>query len=130
MPDSRSRTHDTRKKVITCFTKSMGLAHCAAIHIVQKSFHEMEQESKNVITFMKNKIAGKDPWYIINIDQSPISYLFHSSKTIETKGTRTIHMCTSTTITKQGKLAVTIDASRKMLPPMLIFKGAPNGKNR
>jgi len=76
---------------------------------------------------MKDKVSGKDPWDIINMDQSPIPYSFHSGKMIETKGTKTIHLRTSTSDTKLVTLAVTVDTSGKMLPPMLIFKGAPNG---
>ena len=42
------------------------------------------------------------------------------------KGKKTIHLCASTADTKRVTLASTVDASRKMLPPMLIFKGATN----
>ena len=51
-----------------------------------------------------------------------------SRKTLKTKGTRTIHLHASTSDTKRVTLAVTVDVSGKMLPPMLIFKGAPNGR--
>ena len=79
---------------------------------------------------MKDKIAGKDPCYIINMDQSHIPYSFHSSKMLETKGMRMIHICASAADTKQVTHAVTLDANRKMLPSMLIFKGVPNGNDR
>jgi hypothetical protein len=46
---------------------------------------------------------------------------------LENKGKKTIHVHASTNVTKQVMLAVTIGASGKMLPPMLIFKGTPNG---
>ena len=75
---------------------------------------------------MKNKLVEYNPCDVINMDQSPIPYSFHSSKTLEVKGTKTIHVRSSTADTKRVTLAVTIDATRKMLPPMLIIKGMPN----
>jgi hypothetical protein len=76
---------------------------------------------------MKNKISGKDPSHIINMDQTSIPYSFHSNKTLKLKGSKTIHIHVSTTDTKRVTLAVTFDGSSKMLPPRLIFEGATNG---
>ena len=76
---------------------------------------------------MKDKVSEKDACDIIKMDQSPIPYSFHSGKMLETKGTRTIHLRVSTLDTKRVTLAVTVVASRKMLPPMLIFKATLNG---
>jgi hypothetical protein len=42
------------------------------------------------------------------------------------KGKKTVHVRASMADTMRVTLAVTVDASRKMLPPMLIFKGATN----
>ena len=42
------------------------------------------------------------------------------------KGKKTVHVRASMADTKRVTLAVTVDASGKMLPPMLIFKGATN----
>jgi hypothetical protein len=62
------------------------------------------------------------------MDQTPIAYSFHSNKTLESKGARTVHVRALTTDTKRVTLAVTVEASGRMLPPLLIFKGAANGK--
>jgi hypothetical protein len=87
---------------------------------------EME-ESRHFIVTMKDKVADKDPSDIINMDQTPIPFSFHSNKTLERKGTRTIHVHASTSDTKRVTLAAIVDASGRMLPPMLIFKCAANG---
>ena len=76
---------------------------------------------------MRMKLKGKEPCNIINMDQTPIPYSFHSNKTLKNKGARSVHIHSSTTDTKRVTLAITLDASRNMLPPVLIFKGAPNG---
>jgi len=82
----------------------------------------MEEEPKDFIGFMKNKIAGKDPCGIINMDQTTIIASFQSIKMLETKGLRTIHVHESTTDTKRITLAATVDVSRKMLSPLLTLQ--------
>ncbi len=77
---------------------------------------------------MKEKMSDIDPLNIINMDQTPIPYSYHSSKTLEKKGSKTIHVRASTTDTKRVTLAVTVDGGGNMLPPMLIFKGTVNGR--
>ena len=128
LPSFRDKSLEAKKKAVNGFTKKMGLAHRVATHTAQRNYQETEEESRHFIQFMKDKVSGKDPCDIINMDQSPIPYSFHSDKTLETKGTRTIHLRASTLDTKRVTFAVTVDTSRKMLPPMLIFKGAPNGR--
>jgi hypothetical protein len=44
------------------------------------------------------------------------------------KGKKTVHICASMADTKRVTLTVTVDASGKMLQPMLIFKGTTNGR--
>ena len=76
---------------------------------------------------MRMKTVGKDPYDIINMDQTPIPYSFHSNKTLEKKGARSVHVRASTSDTKRVTLAITLDGGGNMLPPLLIFKGAKNG---
>jgi hypothetical protein len=122
----RSKFLDFKKKVVTCFTKS-GLSHVAVTHTTQNNFQEMEEESNHFIEFMKVKVVMNKPYDIINVDQTPIPYSFHSSKMLDTKGSKMIHVHALTAVTKLVTLAVTFDPSGKMLLPMLIFKGALNG---
>jgi hypothetical protein len=49
---------------------------------------------------MKDKMSGKDPSHIINMDQTPIPYSVHTNKTLELKGLNTIHVHASTMDTK------------------------------
>ena len=68
---------------------------------------------------MKEKFVGIYPDHILNIDQTLIP-MIHDTKTI--------HICAPAIDTKSVTLAATVTANRKMLPPMLIFKGATNGR--
>ena len=124
LPNFMMKTINAREKVVNRFTKQMGLTHRAAMHTAQKDHHETKEESRHFIEMMRDKVADKDPALILNMDQTPIPFSFHATKTLEKKGTKTIHVCSSTSDTKRVTLAVTIDASGRMLPPMLIFKDA------
>jgi hypothetical protein len=126
LPNFMSKSINAREKAVLRFTKQMGLSHRAATHTAQKNYHETMEESRHFIEMMKYKVADKDPALIINMDQTPIPFSFHSAKTLEKKGTKTIHVRASTSETKRVTLAATVDASGRMLPPMLIFKGAVN----
>jgi hypothetical protein len=128
LPAFREKTLLARNAAVGRFVKKMGLSHHAATHTAQKHYKETKEEASHFIEFMRTKLEGKDPCDIINMDQTPIPYSFHSNRTLENRGTRTVHVRASTTDTKRVTLAVTLDAAGNMLPPMMIFKGAPNGR--
>ena len=126
LPAFRDKPLNARKKAVLRFTKRVGLSYRVATHTAQKNFQETKEESRHFIEFIKDKVSMKDPADIINMDQTPIPFLFHAGRTLERKGSRTIHICMSTVDTKQVRLTVTVDASGQMMPPFLVFKGAAN----
>jgi len=71
---------------------------------------------------MKEKVASVDPEDILNMNQTPIPFLYHSTRTLEKKGSKMINVQSSTMDTKQVSLAAAIEASSQMLPLMLVFK--------
>ena len=77
---------------------------------------------------MKTKVHGRNPNDILNMDQMPIPFTLPSNRTLEKKGTQTIHACTSTTDTKRATLAAAVTGSGKLLTPFLISKGETNGR--
>jgi hypothetical protein len=118
---------NAQEKAVIHFTRAMGLSCRATTHTAQKNYHKTMEESHHFIEMMWDKVADRDPTLIINMDQTPIPFSFHSAKTLEKNGTRTIHVHASTSDTKRVTLAATVDASGRMLPLMLIFKGAAKG---
>jgi hypothetical protein len=92
LPNFRGKSIIAKNLVVVCFTKSIRLSNRVATYTTQKHFQETKQESKHFIKFMKAKLVGKDPCDIINMDQTPILYSFHSNKMIKNKGARTIHV--------------------------------------
>jgi hypothetical protein len=126
-PNFMTKSINAHKKAVLCFTKQMGLIHSATVHTAQKNYHVTREESCHFIEIMRDKVVDKDPTLIINMDQTPIPFSFHATKTLEKKGMKTIHVCSSTSDMKRVTLAAMVDVSGGMLLPMLIFKGAANG---
>ena len=60
--------------------------------------------------------------------QTPIPFIFNSKMTLEVVGARTVHVHKSTKSTKCATAAITVTSSGKMLQPLLVFKGAKNGR--
>ena len=128
LPAFRDKTTRAKELAVHRFTKSVGLTQRAATHTAQKHYTETEDDAKDFIAMMKTKVQGRNQDDILNMDQTPIPYSYHASKTLDVKGKKTIHARASTTDTKRVTLAATVTASGKMLPPFLIFKGKPNGR--
>lgn len=105
----------------------IGLFHHAATYTVKKTFQGMEEDFWNFIKLMSDNVKEYDPCDIINIDQAPILYSYHSNRKIEMKAKKTVHVLALATDTKRVTVAITISVSGKMLLPILFFKGARNG---
>lgn len=120
VPTLKDKTVPAQEQIVRRFTKSLGLTYHSAPHTVQKHFKETENDAKDVITMTKDCLAAWNKGNILNLDQMPIAYSFHPSKTFESKGMKTIKVHASNTDTKHVMAAATITASGKMLPPFKI----------
>jgi hypothetical protein len=98
-----------------------------ANHTAQKHFQETEDCLRDFIAMMQERTVDQNRDNILNMDETPIAYSYHSNKSLDTKGFRTIHVCASMTDTKRVTVMSTVTASGKMHLPLMIFKGAPNG---
>jgi hypothetical protein len=79
---------------------------------------------------MRHIVAGsnQDRHFILNMDQSPVYFVMSAKRTLELIGKQTIHIRTMADDTKRTTIVVTITADGTLLPSMIIFKGAPNGR--
>ncbi len=80
--------------------------------------------------FIENACAclmGRDPHYVINMDQNPVYFSMHSKKALSKIGLKTVPILTSMNDTRHVTFAATITASSDQLIPMVIFKGCPTG---
>jgi hypothetical protein len=88
---------------------------------------DTEAYAKDFIAVMKSKLQEWNLEDVLNMDQTPIPFSFHSNMTLEVKGAWTVHSHASTTETMRVTLATTVTASGKMLAPFLIINGKPQG---
>ena len=110
--------------------KVQGLVHCLGTHESQKAPEETQTVALDFMEVIHPKLQLQccNKAFIVNMDQTPILFTFNSKTTLEGLGARTVHVHKSTNNTKCTTAAITVTASRKMLPPLLVFKGAKNGR--
>jgi hypothetical protein len=117
-----------KKASVARFVKKMGYTHRIGTHVAQKNYKDTEEDALQFIVMMREKVALMDPDDVLNMDQTPIPYSYHTSRTLELKGKRTIHVRSSTSDTKRATLAAAVSGSGKLLKPFLIFKGKSDGR--
>ena len=107
-----------------------GLVHCLGTHESQKAPKETQTGALDFMQVIcpKLKLQCCNKAFILNMDQTPIPFTFNYKTTMEVVGARTVHVCKSTNDTKHATAAITVAASGKMPPLLLVFKGAKNGR--
>jgi hypothetical protein len=61
------------------------------------------------------------------MDQTPVYFSYHCSKTLAKRGIKTVHVCKTTSDTGRATCALTCTAAGDFLRPMLIYKGKAKG---
>ena len=87
----------------------------------------MENAVQEFMSLMRHKVTNMNPDHVLNMDQTPIPFLYPNKRTWEEKGLKTVHSQASTTDTKRATLAATVTMIGEVLLPLLIFKAAKNG---
>jgi hypothetical protein len=72
------------------FTHVIRLAQHAATHTAQLHFAETVDDEEDFIAMMRVKVQGRNPNNILNMDQIPIPYSYHSNKMLEVIESQTI----------------------------------------
>ena len=112
------------------FLKSHRITIRAATHESQRAPEEVKGEALDFISIMRPLVAAPNRHqdFVINMDQTPIFFTMTPSTTLEPVGGRSVHVRSSTSSTMRVTAAVTVTASGKILPTMLVFKGKPGGR--
>jgi hypothetical protein len=125
LPGLEEKTSRAHELVVHRFTRSISFTYHCAMHTAQKHFMDTEAYAKDFIAVMKSKLEGRNLDDVLNMDQTPILFSFHSNATLEVKGAQTVHSHTLTTDTKHISLSATVTASGKMLTPFFSWRGCP-----
>ena len=128
MPDFRLKSKCNEDACIRRFLRQAGYTHRLSTHTAQKKPEETKAAASEFMEYMRRKVEKMCPDHVLNMDQTPIPFSFHSKRTWEKMGARTVHVLASTGETKRATLAATVTMSGELLPPLLIFKGSKNGR--
>ena len=85
---------------------------------------EVAQEAREFLEFTRPLLFGphRDRRRIFNMDQTPLLFSYHSSKTLEKHETKMIHVRKTGNGTKRATGAFTIMAASNFLMPMITYK--------
>jgi hypothetical protein len=128
--DFRRKSKSSKYAIVCRFLYANKLVIRSKTHQAQKSRAVMEEHGKEFIKSIIPRLqeSGRDQRYILNMDQTPIFFSMTPKTTIETRGSKTVSIRTSSDSTKRITVAVTVTASGAMLPSLLVFNAKPNGR--
>ena len=128
--DYCEKSQSAQYYIVRRFIKIHGLVYRMGTHVSQHAPTEMESEACDFIMVTRPKVSNPSHHqdYVLNMDQTPIPFTFNQKSTLELIGQRTMHVRKSMSDTKRATCALTIMASGKMLDPLMVFKGKPNGR--
>ena len=121
----REKSMTARHSAVRQFINVHGFVHRMGTNLTQRQPSEMEEIATDFIRLTREKLqmSCRDKAYIINMDQTPVPFLYDPKKTIEVVGRRTIHIRKLTCDTKCATCALTVTASGKIITPLFVFTG-------
>ena len=130
MPAFKEKNSRARYQCARRWVRKHGLVHRMGTHECQRAPSETYGMARDYVHTIRPRLlqSNRHQDFILNMDQTPIPFTFHAKKTLESVGTRTVHIRKSTNDTKRVTCAMTVSASGKVLTPLLVFKGAANGR--
>lgn len=130
MPEFQRKSTHARYQCVRRWIRKHSLVHRMGTHESQRSPSETAGMALDYVEIIRPRLgqSNRHQDFIINMDQTPIPFTFNAKKTLELVGQRTVHIRKSTNDTKRVTCAMTVSASGRVLTPLLVFKGAPNGR--
>ena len=124
------KSFEARFKAATHFVMRHDYVYRAKTNESTRAPEDVYAEATEFIALYRPSLAGghRHKRWILNMDQTPLYFSYHQSKTLALRGTKTIHVRKTTDDTRRATAALTITASGESLPPMIIFKGSPKGR--
>ena len=123
LPAFKDKSQQSKELALQHFTRSAGLTQRSAMLMAQKYLLETEADTKDFMAMTRDKVDGRNPDDIIDMDQILIAFSHHSNKMLDVKGTKTIHTRMSMSGMKLVTLVATVTTRWNMLPAYHIFKG-------
>ena len=111
--------------VISRFLMKYGLTHRVATHKAQRSPGEVRAEAISHLEVQVPQVndPSRHQGYVLNMDQMPIYHAMDQDVTIDFVGARTVNMRSAANDGQRVTVAVTVAASGRRVPSMVVFKG-------
>ena len=111
--------------VISRFLMKNGLTHRVATHKAQRSPGEVRVEALSHLEVQVPRAnnPSRHQGYVLNMDQMPIYHAMDQDVTIDFVGARTVNMRSAANDGQRVTIAVTVAASGRRVPSMVVFKG-------
>ena len=124
-----AKTFDARFQTVSYFLGQHGYVYCMKTNKATRPLHEVYAQALDFLATTRLLLMGPhcDKRYIWNMDQTPLLFLYHCSKTLAKRGTKTIHVRKMSSDGERVTAALTVLAAGEWLKPMIIFKGQPRG---
>ena len=114
------------------FVRRYEIVYCIGTHVSvsQCGKDEVADEATDYIKYLYQQLQDNSchDKCLINMDQTPFFFTMHPSKTLDAKGVLTVYIKCGKHDTKRATVVVTFTAAGEALKPMMIFKGARNGR--
>jgi len=118
-----------RLSAVTRFPAKYDFVYRTKTNEATKSPAEVYEEASAFMVRAHPCLCGphRDPHFIWNMDQMPVYFSYHRSRTLAKRGIKTVHLRKSTSDTRRAMCALTCTAAGDFLCPMLIYKGKVTG---
>jgi hypothetical protein len=124
-----AKSYEAHLKVVMRFMRKHKYVYCTQTNKAMCAPQEVCDKAWEFLEFTCPLLIGPHPnrHWIFNMDQMPLHFSYHSSKTLEKRGTKTIHIRKTGNGMKRATGAFTITADGIFFTPMIIYKGKPHG---
>ena len=126
----RRKSSTAKYAIIRRILRAKGIVIRSKTHEAQTHPREKQEEAKqfvqSVLPLIQQPCRHKD--FIANMDQTPVFFSMTPNTTLETQGSRSVHVRASSGSTMRVTLAVFVTANGEMLPPYMVYKGKANGR--
>jgi transposase-like protein len=128
--EMREKNKLARYQAVARWVQRQSLTYRMGTHVSQRHPSLTAKEALDFIESMRPILSqpNRHQDFIINMDQTPVYFDPDAKKTLDVIGKATIFIRKSCSDTKRATLGLSVTASGKFLTPMLIFKGATNGR--
>jgi hypothetical protein len=119
-----AKVYEARLKAIMHFMRKHNYVMPNKTNEAMCALQEVVQEAREFLEFTRPLLFGphQDRRWIFNMDKTPLHFSYHSSKTLEKRGTKMICIRKTGNGTKRATGAFTIMAASNFLMPMITYK--------